>query len=140
MKVIAKASEGNYICAVTHEELEKFLNQYYGNLAKLSVGQEVNLGQGYNFAARIERACSQMADAMKSFNDARATMTAYALAIASQPAAERKPLHIEAIHLWAAQRAAALGPDGVTDAVAFLEEGVRWGETQHGINSQEGGA
>ena len=83
MKVIAKASESKYLCEVSHDELEKFLNQYYGKLGKLSVGQEVDLGQGYNFASRIEAACKDMADAMKAFDAARQTMTAYAVAVAN---------------------------------------------------------
>lgn len=82
MKVIAKASESRYLCEVSHDELEKFLGQYYGKLGKLSIGQEVDLGQGYNFASRIEVACRDMADAMKAFDAARQMMTAYAVAIA----------------------------------------------------------
>lgn len=83
MKVIAKASDSKYICEVSHDELEKFLGQYYGNLAKLSVGQEVSLGQGYDFSTRIEQACKNMADAMRSFDSARKVMTDFALVIAS---------------------------------------------------------
>jgi len=82
MKVIAKASDSKYICEVSHDELEKFMNQYYGKLGKLSVGQDVNLGQGYDFSARIEQACKQMAEAVRAFDAARSVMTAYALAIA----------------------------------------------------------
>lgn len=83
MKVIAKANDSKYICEVSHEELEKFMNQYYGNLEKLSVGQEVNLGQGHNFAVRIEDACRKMSEAMKAFDDARKVMTSYAVVIAN---------------------------------------------------------
>lgn len=50
---------------------------------------------------------------------------------------ERRPLHIHEIHMWARRRARALGPEGVTDPVAFLEEGVRWGEARHGIGGGE---
>jgi hypothetical protein len=84
MKVIAKANDSTYICEVSHDELEKFLNQYYGKLPKLGVGQSVNLGQGYDFASRIETACRQMADAMKAFDDARKVMTAYAVAVSTK--------------------------------------------------------
>lgn len=83
MKVIAKASESIYLCEVSHDELEKFLNQYYGKLQKLSVGQEIDLGLGYSFASRIENACKQMAEAMKAFEDARKLMTSYAVAVAN---------------------------------------------------------
>lgn len=88
MKVIAKASESKYLCEVSHDELEKFMGKYYGNMAKLSVGQEIDLGHGYNFSSRIETACRQMADAMKAFDEARKVMTDYALVISksSEPA------------------------------------------------------
>lgn len=83
MKVIAKANESTYICEVSHTELEKFMNQYYGKLDKLSVGQTVNLGQGHDFSGRIESACKTMVEAMKAFEDARKVMTSYAVAVAS---------------------------------------------------------
>lgn len=83
MKVIAKISDSRYLCEVSHDEIEKSLDQYYGNMGKLSVGQELNLGQGYDFAVRIESACKKMSEAMAEFDRARATMTAYALAVSS---------------------------------------------------------
>jgi hypothetical protein len=82
MKVIAKVSESRYMCEVSHEELEKFFNKYYGNLSKLTVGQEVNLGQGYDFSVRIESACKSMVDASREFGRAQSVMTDYAMAIA----------------------------------------------------------
>jgi len=90
MKVIAKANDSKYICEVSHDELEKFLNQYYGKLDKLSVGQEVNLGQGYDFSARIEQACKNMTEAMRSFDSARKTMTDFAVAVATSAASGRQ--------------------------------------------------
>ena len=83
MKVIAKANDSTYLCEVSHTELEKFLNQYYGKQPKLSVGDSVNLGQGYDFAGRIESACNRMAEAMKAFEEARQVMTSYAVAVAN---------------------------------------------------------
>lgn len=83
MKVIAKISEDKYICEVSHVELEKFMDKYYGNMQKLSVGHELNLGQGYDFSARIESACKAMSDAMRTFDSARSLMTAFALAVAN---------------------------------------------------------
>jgi len=47
------------------------------------VGDSVNLGQGHDFAVRIESACNRMAEAMKAFDDARKAMTSYAVAVAS---------------------------------------------------------
>lgn len=83
MKVIAKANDSTYLCEVSHTELEKFLNQYYGKHPKLSVGDSVNLGQGYDFAVRIEDACKKMAEAMTAFDYARKVMTDYAVAVAN---------------------------------------------------------
>jgi hypothetical protein len=83
MKVIAKANDSTYLCEVSHDELEKFLNQYYGKQPKLSVGDSVNLGQGYDFAVRIETACRNMTEAMLAFDDARKVMTSYAVAVAN---------------------------------------------------------
>jgi len=88
VKVIAKASDSKYICEVSHEELEKFLGQYYGNMRRLEVGQELNLGQGYDFAGRIESACKSMTDAMTQFDRARKTMTDFAVAVAQQKGGE----------------------------------------------------
>lgn len=88
MKVIAKADDSTYLCEVSHTELEKFLNQYYGKQPKLSVGDSVNLGQGYDFAGRIESACNRMAEAMKAFDDARKVMTDYAVAVANAKGSE----------------------------------------------------
>lgn len=90
MKVIAKASSKTYICEINHEELEKFLGFYYGNLGELSVGDAVDLGKGYNYSTRIEDACKQMTSAMQSFDRARETMTAFALAVATQSSAQAK--------------------------------------------------
>jgi hypothetical protein len=84
MKIIAKATDSRYICEVTHEELEKFFDQFYGKMSRLSVGQEVDLGVGYNFATRIESACKSMADASKAFGYAQSVMTDYAIAIAAR--------------------------------------------------------
>lgn len=55
------------------------------------------------------------------------------------PPAVGKPLSLAVIQEWAARRVKALGPEGITDPIAFLEEGVRWGETQHGIVTKETG-
>ena len=82
MKVIAKVSETKYVCEVTHDELEKFMNLYYGKMSRLTVGEEVNLGQGYDFSSRIESACKAMADSMRAFDSARGVMTSFAVAIA----------------------------------------------------------
>jgi predicted component of type VI protein secretion system len=90
VKVIAKASDSKYICEVSHDELEKFMNQYYGNMKRLEVGDDVNLGQGYDFSSRIEQVCKNMAESMRSFDSARKTMTDFAVAIAQSAHHEQK--------------------------------------------------
>lgn len=84
MKVIAKANDSTYICEVSHTELEKFFDKYYGNMSKLSVGDNINLGQGYDFASRIESACKSMTEASQRFGEAQSVMTDYAIAIAAK--------------------------------------------------------
>jgi hypothetical protein len=83
MKVIAKASEDKYLCEIKHEELEKFMDLYYGRMDRLAVGEEVDLAQGYNFAVRIEAACKGMVAANEEFGKAQKVMTSYAIAIAN---------------------------------------------------------
>ena len=56
MKVIGKIDADMYICAVSHTEIEKFLNLYYNKLERLKTGDEVDLGKGYNFRQETERA------------------------------------------------------------------------------------
>lgn len=56
MKVLGLSGE-NYICHVSHDELEKFLNTYYnGRTDRLKVGQEVDLGRGWTFMRDTQRA------------------------------------------------------------------------------------
>jgi len=56
MQVIGISGDKKYICEIKHDELEMFLGVYYGGLSKLSVGQEVDLGKGYNHAREIKDA------------------------------------------------------------------------------------
>ncbi|MGA7811181.1 hypothetical protein [Bradyrhizobium sp.] len=50
MKVIGITDNETLICVVGHFELEKFMNLYYGKMPKLSIGDEIDLGKGYDFA------------------------------------------------------------------------------------------
>jgi hypothetical protein len=50
MKVIAKVDSKRYICEVSHTELEKFMNLYYNDMQTLSIGEEIDLSKGYDFA------------------------------------------------------------------------------------------
>lgn len=70
MKVIGKIKDdgkwSKYICEIGHEELEKFLNLYYGKLSPLDVGKEIDLGKGYDFAQNAKEACKQTSDFLKA--------------------------------------------------------------------------
>src|SRR5688572_26645492 len=58
MKVIGRTSEhgGDYICTVSHTELEKFFGLYYDKLKRLNIGETVDLGKGYDHAGEIRDA------------------------------------------------------------------------------------
>ncbi|MDQ5899916.1 MAG: hypothetical protein QG624_835, partial [Pseudomonadota bacterium] len=43
-------------------------------MKQLNVGEQVNLGQGYDFSARIEDACKKMSEAMRGFESARSVI------------------------------------------------------------------
>lgn len=60
MEVIAKIDSETYVCRVNHEELEKFLSQYYGKLEKLNVGSVIDLAAGYDHHTKICDAVSQV--------------------------------------------------------------------------------
>jgi len=51
MEVLGKGSDDSYICKVSHTEIEKFMNLYYGKMGRLKVGESVDLGKGYDFMA-----------------------------------------------------------------------------------------
>lgn len=72
MRVIGKTTErdGEYICYVSHTELEKFLDLYYGKMKRLEVGHTVDLGKGYDHASEIARSM----DAVQKFVQANQTI------------------------------------------------------------------
>lgn len=90
MKVIGKASNDTYLCEVTHSELEKSVNLYYGNLKKLEVGSVMDLGAGYNFASQIESCFKRMEEADRDFMRARETLLAFAKMVGQLP---KEPPH-----------------------------------------------
>jgi len=65
MKVIGKASNDEYLCLVNHSELEKFVNLYYANMGKLKVGDEIDLGKGYDFMHDTKEALSSTQKLLK---------------------------------------------------------------------------
>jgi hypothetical protein len=84
VKVIAKVSERTYLAEVSHDEIEKAFNKYYGKLEPLKVGETLDLGIGFDFSGKIEQACKAMVIANEAFSKAQSTMTAYALAVANK--------------------------------------------------------
>lgn len=62
MKVIALIDYETYVCEVSHGEIEKFMDLYFNNLAKLKVGSEVDLGKGHDFNAESASALKKTAE------------------------------------------------------------------------------
>ena len=91
MKVIGKTQEdsGDYIAIVSHIELEKLFDKYYGNLPRMKVGDAVDLGAGYNFRRDIKSVCEKMESATKAFHDAQATMLKFAVMVGQLPDEEK---------------------------------------------------
>lgn len=85
MKVIGKISSDKYICEVTHTELEKLADKYYGNLPRLEVGSVMNLGAGYDFRAAIKEACMAVVEAEGKFERARKTIHLFASMVSCLP-------------------------------------------------------
>ena len=52
MKVLGTTGDG-YVCEISHTEIEKFLNLYYGKKAHLNIGEVIDLGKSYDFASEI---------------------------------------------------------------------------------------
>lgn len=85
MKVIGKAERDTYLVEVSHTELEKVADKYYGKLPELRVGQEFNIGAGYDFRRDIQSACRGMVDASTSFGTARESLMRFAVMVAGLP-------------------------------------------------------
>jgi hypothetical protein len=58
MKIIgiSKNHGEEYIAIVSHKEIEKFLNLYYRKRSELKVGEEIDLGKGYDFFTQTTEA------------------------------------------------------------------------------------
>lgn len=82
MQIIGLQDDSTYLAIVSHTELEKSANLYYGNMKRLKVGDVMDVGQGYNFTNEIQRACKEMSDAMKAFETAKETMMKFAVMVA----------------------------------------------------------
>ena len=66
MEVIATAERGVYICRISHIELEKFLDLYYGKLEHLKVGETIDLGKGHDFMEETKSALKDTQKFIKS--------------------------------------------------------------------------
>lgn len=73
---------------MSHTELEKVFDKYYDKLGKLKVGEEINLGAGYDYRATIKQACKEMVDASRQFNSSQKTLMAFALMVSQLPPPE----------------------------------------------------
>lgn len=70
MKVIGEVERGDiYICQVSHNELEKFMNLYYNKMSKWRVGDEIDLGKGYDFFQHTKDALRKTEEFIDSNKD-----------------------------------------------------------------------
>ena len=73
MKVIGIADaprwNQHYICTVSLDELKKFLGLYYsrdGKMTELKIGEEIDLGKGFDYASQIEDAMTKTRNLVQS--------------------------------------------------------------------------
>ena len=59
MKVIAKIKSRKYVCEVTHGEIEKFTENFFNKITPLEVGDNFDLGAGYDHLREIRSAMEQ---------------------------------------------------------------------------------
>ena len=81
MKVIGTANDNNYIVSVSHSELEKCFAKYYNKLERLKIGEEIDLGMGYDYHSKIVEVCSGMVEATKRFEASQKATLAMSRAI-----------------------------------------------------------
>lgn len=88
MKILGQSNDGYFICQVHKYEIEKVFDKYYGKLPDgfLKVGEELNLGAGYDFRAGIQSACQAMVAATKDFERNQKTIFDFAQMVAKLPA------------------------------------------------------
>lgn len=88
MKIIGIDSDGNYIAVISHHEVEKVVDKYYGKLNQLKPGQEFNLGAGHDFRSDIRSACSAMVTAGERFERSQSTLFKFAVMVGNLPSPE----------------------------------------------------
>lgn len=85
MRIIGRQSGGDYIATISHTEIEKLAEKYYGKLPALKEGEVFDLGRGYDFRNDIRSACSGMEKAMSQFASAQATLLMFARMVNGMP-------------------------------------------------------
>ena len=66
MKIIGIIERDRYICEVSHSEIEKHMGLYYGNMKTPTVGDVIDLGKGYDFAADVKSAMKKTSEFIES--------------------------------------------------------------------------
>lgn len=85
MQIIGKVNDDTYLAQVTHTELEKAADLYYGKLPKLNVGTTVDLAAGHDYRDEIREACRSMVEASKRFERAQRALLAFARMVCDLP-------------------------------------------------------
>lgn len=85
MQIIGKVNGDTYLAQVTHTELEKAADLYYGKLPKLDVGAVVDLAAGHDYRDEIREACRSMVEASKRFERAQRTLLDFARMVCDLP-------------------------------------------------------
>lgn len=82
MKVIGKIDHETYLVQVSHSEIEKVTDKYYGGIAKkFEVGDRIDIAAGYDFRSDIRNACDSMLKAMHGFEKSREALTKFAIMV-----------------------------------------------------------
>jgi len=73
MKILGTTGSEAFICEVSKSELEQFYNCYYhkkheelGYISDFKVGQNIDLGKGYNHLSEIQNALSEIKSFVKA--------------------------------------------------------------------------
>jgi hypothetical protein len=66
MKVIGIVDNDTYLMQVSHTEIEKFMNMYYGKCPRLKVLESIDLSKGYDFAREIKDSMTTTRDFIKA--------------------------------------------------------------------------
>lgn len=65
MRILGETKNG-FIAEVNKSEIEKFLNLYYNKMENIKVGDDIDLGKGYDHAEHISQAFKETQSFIKS--------------------------------------------------------------------------